>query len=133
VVRVLYLEDEEDTLEVLPLYLREEGIEIIGTLSIEDALQWVSEQSFDAVLLDIMMPPTENMDDESLDYGRLTGIEVARRVKAIKPGLPIVAFTVLTDREIRKQIRDAGVIAIISKPCEPDVIADTLLRVIRNR
>jgi CheY-like chemotaxis protein len=133
VFRVLYLEDEEGPLEVLPLLLREEGIEIIGTSSIEDALQWVSEQSFDAVLLDIMMPPAENMDDESLDYGRLTGIEVARRVKAKRPELPIVAFTVLTDREIRAQIRDAGAIEIISKPCEPDAIADTLLRVIRNR
>jgi CheY-like chemotaxis protein len=126
VPRVLYLEDEEDALEILPFLLERDGIEIAGTSSIEEALEWVAGQSFDAVLLDIMMPPAEDMDDEDLDYGRLTGIEVARRIKAIKPDLPIIALTVLTDPEIRAQIAGAGVDKIVNKPCEPDVIRTAL-------
>lgn len=132
-LRVLYLEDEVDVLEVLPLLLRENDIEIVGTSSIEEALQWVSEQPFDAVLLDIMMPPTQDMDDESLDYGRLTGKEVARRIKEIQPELPIVAFTVLTDRNLRKEIVGAGVACIVNKPCQPDAVASALYQVVGNR
>lgn len=131
--RVLYLEDEEAVLEALPLLLEEEGIEVVGTSSIEEALQWASEQSFDAMLLDVMMPPTEDMDDESLDYGRLTGKEVAKRIKEIQPELPIVAFTVLTDRELRNEIKEAGVTLIVTKPCEPDVVASALQQVTENK
>jgi CheY-like chemotaxis protein len=133
VPRVLYLEDEEAVLEALPLLLEEEGIEVVGTSSIEEALQWASEQSFDAMLLDVMMPPTEDMDDESLDYGRLTGKEVAKRIKEIQPELPIVAFTVLTDRELRNEIKEAGVTLIVTKPCEPDVVASALQQVTENK
>ena len=130
--RVLYLEDEMDALEVLPLLLRKEEIEIVGTSSIEEALQWVSEQPFDAVLLDIMMPPTQDMDDESLDYGRLTGKEVARRIREMKPELPIVAFTVLTDRDLLREIRSVGVTRIVNKPCQPYSVARALLEVTGN-
>lgn len=131
--RVLYLEDEEAVLEALPLLLEAEGIEVVGTSSIEEALQWASEQSFDAMLLDVMMPPTEDMDDESLDYGRLTGKEVAKQIKEIQPELPIVAFTVLTDRELRNEIKEAGVTLIVTKPCEPDVVAGALQQVTKNK
>jgi CheY-like chemotaxis protein len=133
VPKVLYLEDEEAVLETLPLLLEGEGIEIVGTSSIEEALQWASEQYFDAMLLDVMMPPAEGMDDESLDYGRLTGKEVAKRIKEIQPELPIVAFTILTDRELRKEIIDAGVTFIVTKPCESDAVASALYQVTGGR
>jgi CheY-like chemotaxis protein len=133
VLRVLYLEDKEDVLEALALLLEEEGIEIVGTSSIQEALRWVSEQSFDAVLLDIMMPPAENMDAESLDYGRFTGREVARWIKELRPSLPIVAFTVLTDRDLRAEITSVGVEYIVTKPCEPDDVARALFRVTGSR
>lgn len=131
--RILFLEDEEDLLEYLPTLLKDRGLEVIGTASIADALQWHATEDFDAVLLDIMMTPMEDMNARELDFGRETGLEVARRMKATKPHVPIVAFTVLTDPEIRTQMRHAGIDDIVNKPSELDQIAEALRRVIRSR
>jgi CheY-like chemotaxis protein len=130
--RVLFLEDEEDLVLYLPRVLKED-LEIVGTTSIDEALRRFAEEDFDAVLLDIVMPPADDMDAEQLNYGRVTGVEIARRMKDIKPNVPIVAFTVVTDPEIRAEMWKAGIDQIISKPSEPDQIAYGLWRVIRAK
>ena len=132
-LRVLFLEDEPDLAEYLPIVLANRGLEVIGTTSIDKTLELFEKEDFDAVLLDIMMSPTPDMDAEKLDYGRRTGIEVARRMKAAKPDVPIVAFTVVTDPKVRQEMRKAGIVVmIISKPDEPARIAQELLRIIGN-
>ena len=131
--RVLFLEDEEDLVEYLPHLLKEKALEVIGTASIDEALERLATEDFDAVLLDVMMTPTEDMDAEELDYGRETGVEVARRMKATKPDVPIVAFTVITDSEILTELREARVTKILNKPAEPEQITDALWQVIRTK
>ena len=131
--RVLMLEDEEDLVRYLPMHFKEKGLETVATTSITEALESFTKEAFDIVLLDIMMPPTEDMDAKQLDYGRETGVEVARRMKSIKPDVPIVALTVVNDQEIRARMRTAGIVEIISKPSDPDQIADALLRSVRTK
>ena len=131
--KILYLEDEEGLVQFLPLVLKEKGLEVISTLSIKDALQKLASEDFDAVLLDIMMPPTEDMDAETLDYGRETGIEVARRMKRIKPKTPIIAFTVITDSKLLEKIRKAGIATVLNKPAEIDQIVQALDQVSRRK
>ena len=130
--RVLYLDDELDLAESIPLLLRAHGLDVTGTTSIAEALQLFADRDFDAVLLDIMMPPTPDMDARSLDYGRKTGVEIVRRMKKIKPEVPIVAFTVLTEPAGLDELRLAGVSSIINKPTEVDAIAHALRQVIRK-
>ena len=130
--RVLFLEDEEILVEDLPILLGEEGFDVSSTVSVTDALKWFGEQDFDAVLLDIMMRPAEDMDAARLNHGRRTGIEVARRMKAIRPDVPIVAFTALKDPEVLVQVRNAGAIRIIAKPAELEHIAQVLREVISS-
>jgi CheY-like chemotaxis protein len=130
--RVLMLEDEPTLVNHLPRLLKEAGLNVIATTSIAEALgMLLSADDFDAIMLDIMMPPPEDIDPEKVDYGRLTGIEVARQMKDICPDVPIVVFTVLTDPEIRVKIREAGAAMIIDKPTELDEIAAALWRVIQ--
>jgi two-component system capsular synthesis sensor histidine kinase RcsC len=129
-VRVLFLEDEKVLVEDLPILLKEEGFSVMSTVSIADALKWFGEVDFDVVLLDIMMRPAEDMDAERVNHGRRTGIEVARQMRATKPDVPIVAFTVVSDLEVLAQIREAGVIRIIKKPAELDRITRVLREVV---
>jgi CheY-like chemotaxis protein len=133
--RILLLDDEGEIVEQLPPLLKDKGLEITGTVSIPEALALLGKEPFDAVLLDIMMTLPESMqaDAEKLDYGRETGVEVARQMKEIKPGVPIVAFTALTDPEIRARMREAGIVETLSKPAELTQVADVLLRVLRTR
>jgi CheY-like chemotaxis protein len=128
--RVLFLDDEGDLVDYLPYLLKEQSFEVISTTSISEALAKLAEESFDVVLLDIMMPPAKGMEGEHLDYGRETGIEVARKMKAIKPDVPIIAFTVLTDPEILARTREAGVVKTLNKPAEPDQIVYVLRQVV---
>jgi CheY-like chemotaxis protein len=131
--KILFLENEEDLIENLPPVRKLKGLEIIPFDSIPEALDQLAQEHFDAVLLDVMMPPSEDMDAEKLDYGRMTGVEVARRIKSINQEIPIIAFTVLTDSEILDNIRKAGVVKIIHKPSEPDQIAETIWQVLKSR
>lgn len=130
--RILYLEEGEDLVRYLPMLLQEKGLVVTGTTSVDDALAFFAEQDFDGVLLDIFLPPTDDMDAESLDYGRETGVEVARRMKALKPHVPIVALTVVTDPEIQEHMKAAGIVSTVNKPAEPDAIAEALWQVLRR-
>ncbi len=129
-VRVLYLEDEEDLANYLPALLKDRGIEVISTSSIEEAMRLFREEVFDAVLLDIMMEPPEEEAEET-DYGRETGILITQKMKKMKPNLPIVAFTVLSDNEMCNRMRQAGIKEIVNKPCELDKLVSTLMAVTR--
>lgn len=128
--KVLFLEDELSLVQALPRLLKSRGLNMIGTTSIIEAIELFANEDFDAVLLDIMMPPAEDMDAEALDYGRKTGVEVARRMQAQKPAAPIVALTVVRDRDIQARMREAGIVEIINKPAETEQIVETLLRTI---
>ena len=103
------LEDEEDLVEYLPPILKDKGLEVIGTTSITEALELLAKEPFDVVLLDIKMPPAEDMGGEQIDYRRGPSVEVARRMKAIKPEVPIIALTMMgdPDSQVQKQVIEA--------------------------
>ena len=120
--RILFIEDEKFFLEELQIALTD--YEIIPAYSALGGMEFVQNEDFDAVLLDIMMPPLIDMDPERVNYGRSTGVELCRRIKNLKPELPVVALTVVRDPGILEEIRDAGADKIINKPAlSSEVIA----------
>lgn len=129
-LRVLLIEDEPLLIETLPAVLKDKysELQVQGMTSIPQALAKLKEKEFDVILLDIAMPPTEDMDPDSIEYGRLTGIEVARRIKEVKPGMPIVALTVVSDPSYQGRMRAVGIEFVINKPVDVDAIAQVLLR-----
>jgi CheY-like chemotaxis protein len=131
-ITVLYLEDEPDQVEALSILLNARGFNVIGKTDISEALHVVANQELNVVLMDMMMPPSDDIDPELVEYGRETGIEVARRIKALKPELPIVALTVVGDTSIRAKMLKAGIIAIINKPSDVGPIVDVLNAVARH-
>lgn len=130
--RILFLEDEPHLVETLPSVLESSyaNLHLIGFTDIDEALARLAEEEFDGVLLDISMPPTENMNVDETEYGRLTGIVVVESIERFKPDVPIVALTVVSDPTMQRKMRDAGIDEIINKPAEIDEIAQVLLRVI---
>jgi len=73
-----------------------------------------------------MMPPSEDMDPELVDYGRSTGVEVCWRIKDIKPDLPVIILSVVRDSEILKKIEEAGADRIINKPASSSMVSSVL-------
>ena len=128
--KVLFLDNEDDLIQDLPLLLKSAKIDMVATASISDAFDLFARESFGAVLLDCVMPPTGDIDAEDVNYGRETGVEVARRMKKIKPEIPIIFLSVVRDPKIQEKMRQIGISEIINKPAEVDHIANVLLKVI---
>lgn len=85
------------------LFKREGDFDVCGQAengqeAIEKA-QWLRP---DLVVTDLSMPG-------------MTGLEEARRLKKLMPGLPVIIYTFYNDPFVVKQARSAGVFAVISK------------------
>ncbi len=124
--RVLFIDDEPDAAEDFSFLLRPYGLEVVAKQSIEEALVLFRKERYDAVLVDICMPPTAYMSGAVVEHGRETGLEVARRLKKLKPNVPIVAFTVVSDPEIMGRMRQAGICDVIHKPSLAEAVAEAL-------
>jgi DNA-binding response OmpR family regulator len=77
--RILVVDDEQPVQQLLDRTLRSEGYEVVPALDGEQALDQINSQSFDLVMLDVMLP-------------KLDGFEVCRRVRA-QSSVPIIMLT----------------------------------------
>ena len=130
--QVLFIEDEKFFLEELQIALTE--YDITPAYSASSGMELVRNENFDAVLLDIMMPPPEDMDPEHVDYGRSTGVELCRQIKKLKPQLPVIVLSVVRDPDILERIEAVGADRIINKPVssrEVSAVLDEVLNVKR--
>jgi len=104
---ILVVDDQVQNIELLEAHLVPHGYEIIRAVNGEDALDKLSGNQIDLILLDIMMP---GMD----------GFEVTRRVRQSKKNhlLPVILVTALWETEDRIKGIEAGCDDFISKPID---------------
>lgn len=129
--RILFIEDEKFFLEQLQIALTE--YDITPAYSASSGIELIHKKNFDAVLLDIMMPPPLDMDPESVEFGRSTGVEVCRRIKSVKPEIPVIGLTVVRDPGILERIKQAGASKIINKPASSRIVREALEEVLLYR
>ena len=96
-------------------------------------MELIQNEEFDAVLLDIMMPPPEDIDPENVGYGRSTGVELCRRIKELHPQLPVVVLSVVRDPGILKRIKEIGADRKVSKPVSSSEVSAALDEVMDSR
>jgi len=99
---VLIVDDEPSLLESLKMALEFEGVCVLTAESGEAAWQLIGSESVDAVLSDIRMPG-------------ISGIELLRRVRAIKPELPFTLMTAYTEIA-EEEIQQCGASRVFHKP-----------------
>ena len=100
--RILVVDDEPRYIRLLQINLQTEGYEIITAANGEDALELVSLQSPDLVILDIMMP-------------KLDGITTCIRIRQFS-NIPIIMLTAKGEEHDRVQGLDIGADDYIVKP-----------------
>ncbi len=59
--KILVVDDEEDILELVRYNLSREGYQVTGTLTGEDALRKVRSDTFDLIVLDLMLPGMDGL------------------------------------------------------------------------
>jgi putative two-component system response regulator len=102
---ILVVDDQPQNIELLEARLVPQGYEIITASNGEEALEKLSGNQVDLILLDVMMP---GMD----------GFEVTRRIRKNDKArlLPIVLVTALRETEDRVKGIEAGCDDFLSKP-----------------
>lgn len=103
--KILIVDDNMNNVQVLAGILENNGFDLEFALNGPDAIQWLDDEYFDLILLDIMMP---GMD----------GFEVCRiiRDKERTKEIPIIFLTAKTDRESLMQGFKCGGNDYLSKP-----------------
>ena len=126
--RILFIEDEEFLLDELRTALTD--YDVTPASSALSGMELIQSGDFDAILLDIMMKPLADMDPEHVAYGRSTGVELCRRIKELKPELPVVILSVVRDPGILERIKEAGADRIINKPASSSQVSSALEEVL---
>ncbi|MCC7548955.1 MAG: PAS domain S-box protein [Burkholderiales bacterium] len=118
-LRLLVVEDERDSLQMLGDLLCAYGAEVTLADSAARALEWLGCERFDLLLCDIGMP---EMDGYALMR------EVRRREAGSGFTLPAVALTAYGRAEDRVRALSAGFQNHVTKPVEPEELALVVAR-----
>ncbi len=114
---VLLVEDEPMVAEFMVDRLSGWGLQVTARADPLSALETLQSERdlIDLVITDQTMP-------------RLTGLELAARIRAAYPDLPVVLYSGFGDGLTDEAIRDAGVLAFLKKPVEAGALFAVLQR-----
>jgi signal transduction histidine kinase len=110
-LKVLIVEDSEDTLTLLSAMFVREGAHAITATSAREALQWASINQPDIVISDIGMPDVD-------------GYELLERLKQLPRmnGIPAIAISGYASDEDRRRAIGVGYLALVPKPIDVDAL-----------
>jgi DNA-binding response OmpR family regulator len=115
-LRVLVVDDDQDTRDLLRYFLQSHGATATLTDNVTEALELVSKDHPDVVVSDISMP----------DYNGYALVAAIRKQGA---AMPIVALTAFTSERDREMALSSGFTDYIAKPFEPEELISTIKKV----
>ena len=110
---ILLVEDEPGIVDFLKRGLEAEGFVVQAALNGLEGEQRARRESFDMVVLDLMLPG-------------LGGMELLAKLRDVKPELPVIVLTARAEIEDRVAGLDAGAVDYLVKPFS---LAELLARV----
>ncbi len=116
--RVLVVDDDEKTVELVKLYLNRDGYRVLTAYDGIEALRLARESHPDLIVLDLMLP---GMD----------GLEVCRKLRA-ESDVPIIMLTARTTEQDRLTGLDLGADDYVTKPFSPRELAARVRAVLRR-
>lgn len=113
---VLVVDDDSALQNIFKQFLKKAGFGrvVVGTGA--EAISCASKQKFDLVFLDLQLPD-------------MSGDEVYKKIKEIHPELPIVIITGYPDSEILSRILQNGLIMVLQKPLDLEVLNQTIRQI----
>ena len=103
--RILVVDDDENILNLEKTILEQRGFEVTGAVGGAEALEVLGKQTFDLVLLDVMMPEVD-------------GFTVCRKIKEDPrlKDLPVIFLTAKGGGEALAEGFESGAVMYINKP-----------------
>ena|SRR5262245_54791734 len=115
-IRVVLVEDHDDSRELLALMLEQCGAEVVSAPTARRGLQAVLDNRPDVVVSDLGMPGED-------------GYWLIREVQTQVGALPAVAVTGFSGRYHPAQARAAGFREYLNKPVDPDILCGIVAKV----
>lgn len=105
---ILFAEDQLDFLAVNKLFLERHGYRVVSAEDGEQAVQAAQECRPDVIVMDFSMP-------------RMDGIRATAALKTHPStrDIPVLMLTAHSYGSVGRRAREAGCVAVISKPCDP--------------
>ena len=103
--KVLLVDDEEDFLEVLAERMTSRGIEVSTATSATEAIRIAENESFDAIIVDLMMP-------------EIDGLEALKLIKEKKPDSQVILLTGHATLDKGIEAMKLGAVDFMEKPAD---------------
>lgn len=117
--RILVVEDDPHTVEIVRMYLVRDGHTVIVARDGAEGLRLAREERPDLIVLDLMLP-------------EIDGLEVCRALRADAETVPIIMLTALVDEVDRVIGLDLGADDYVPKPFSPRELAARVRAVLRR-
>ena len=111
--KVLIVDDEKDFLDIMAERMGARGMEVSTATSAENALKMVLKESFDAVIMDLMMP-------------EMDGFKALKLFKETRPDLPIILLTANVPEEKCIEAIKLGAMDVIEKPADLNLLTQKI-------
>ncbi len=111
--KILLVDDEADFLEALSERMRTRGMEVTTSASAKEALDAVEQGSYDAVVLDLMMPDVD-------------GLEALRILKQKDPKLQVILLTGHATVEKGVEAMKRGALDLLEKPTDIETLTEKI-------
>jgi len=120
--KILVVDDEELILIALSELLKPKGYEVVTALNGPTALDILSRDRVDLIILDIIMP-------------EMSGLEVCRKIRAMEnyQDVPIMMLTAKSADEDKQQGMEAGANLFLPKPISPQRLIQLVDNAVQSR
>jgi len=119
-IRILMIEDDQRLAQMLRDYLKQAGMTVAVADDAARGLAHLEKQSYDMVLLDLMLPDGD-------------GLDVCKEIRSKNRGLPIIMVTARGDTMDRVVGLELGADDYLPKPFEPRELLARIRAVMRRR
>jgi PAS domain S-box-containing protein len=119
-IRVLVVEDHDDSRELIRMALDERGAEALVAGSVDEALTVLEREPVDVLISDVGMPHRDG-------YALVEALRELERARGRRP-IPAIALTAFAGRDDRDRLLAAGFQVHVAKPIDPDALEATVAR-----
>jgi len=117
--RVLYIEDHDDTRELVTLVLEQRKYEVVTGSTIESGVALAGSQRFDLYLLDSWLPDG-------------SGLELCRKIRQFDKATPILFYSAAAYETDRDLALNSGAQAYLIKPSQPSELCNMVTSLIET-
>jgi CheY-like chemotaxis protein len=111
--KVLLVDDEKDFLDIMAERMGARGMDVSTATSATDALQMVQTESYDAIIMDLMMP-------------EMDGFKALKLFKESQPDISIILLTANVPEEKCIEAKKLGALDVIDKPADLNLLTQKI-------